>query len=74
MINIAFIGLGAMGLPMAHNLIRGGHTVTGFDFNPDALARHVANGGLTAPSAAEAVRNAEFVFNTMIREMAGLVA
>ena len=65
MTNIAFIGLGTMGLPMAHNLIRGGHTVTGFDLDADAVARHVANGGLAASAAAEAVCNAAFVF-TMV--------
>ncbi|BCY20180.1 hypothetical protein OkiPb01551_11950 [Bordetella pertussis] len=31
---IAFLGLGAMGLPMACNLVKGGHAVTGYDLNP----------------------------------------
>ena len=31
MANIAFIGLGNMGLPMAKNLIEKGHSVKGFD-------------------------------------------
>lgn len=35
--NIGFIGLGAMGLPMAVNLVKAGHAVTAFDFNEDAL-------------------------------------
>ena len=34
---IAFLGLGAMGLPMACNLVKGGHAVTGYDLNPQAL-------------------------------------
>jgi 3-hydroxyisobutyrate dehydrogenase-like beta-hydroxyacid dehydrogenase len=29
--NIAFIGLGNMGAPMAANLVTAGHAVTGFD-------------------------------------------
>ena len=38
--NIAFIGLGNMGAPMAANLIKAGHAVTGFDTQaPAALAR-----------------------------------
>ena len=31
MANIAFIGLGNMGGPMAANLVKAGHKVTGFD-------------------------------------------
>ena len=36
MATIAFIGLGNMGLPMAQNLIKAGHAVSGFDVNKDA--------------------------------------
>ncbi|WP_068297485.1 3-hydroxyisobutyrate dehydrogenase [Pararhodobacter sp. CCB-MM2] len=37
--NIAFIGLGNMGAPMALNLLKAGHTVTGFDTfaTPDGI-------------------------------------
>ena len=31
MAQIGFIGLGNMGFPMARNLIKAGHTVTGYD-------------------------------------------
>ncbi|MDX1522545.1 MAG: sulfolactaldehyde 3-reductase [Anaerolineae bacterium] len=65
MSNIAFIGLGTMGLPMARNLIEKGHQVTGFDISSEALAHHAANGGITAANAAEACRGAEFVI-TMV--------
>ena len=34
---IGFIGLGNMGAPMAANLVKAGHTVTGYDLNPAAL-------------------------------------
>ena len=37
MASIAFIGLGNMGGPMAVNLVRAGHSVTGFDLVPAAL-------------------------------------
>ena len=33
---IAFIGLGKMGVPMVHSLLRAGYSVTGFDLNPEA--------------------------------------
>jgi 3-hydroxyisobutyrate dehydrogenase len=61
MSKIAFLGLGNMGGPMAANLVKAGHQVTGFDLMPAVLERHVAAGGTTAPSIAEAVRGAEIV-------------
>ncbi len=59
--NITVIGLGNMGLPMAANLLKAGHIVTGFDLNPDLVAAHVANGGHGATSIAEAIRGAEAI-------------
>ena len=41
---IAFAGLGAMGLPMATNLLAAGHHVRGIDLNPAALATLAAAG------------------------------
>jgi 3-hydroxyisobutyrate dehydrogenase len=43
---IGFIGLGNMGLPMAKNLLKGGHVVTGFDIRPAAVERFAAWGGV----------------------------
>ena len=57
---IGFIGLGAMGLPMAINLVKAGHDVSGFDFNPAALEKLAAAGGRAAASAAEAAEGADF--------------
>ena len=37
MATIGFIGLGNMGAPMAANLVKAGHRVTGYDLNPAAL-------------------------------------
>lgn len=37
MSSIAFIGLGNMGAPMAHNLIKAGHSLTVFDLVPAAV-------------------------------------
>lgn len=58
--NIGFIGLGAMGLPMAVNLVKAGHAVTAFDFNETALTAFAGHGGLVAGSAAEAAKASEF--------------
>ena len=58
---IGFIGLGAMGLPMAVNLIKGGYAVTGMDPNKGQMDRLVAAGGSVTPSIAEAVADADVV-------------
>jgi len=59
MTTIAFVGLGAMGLPMADNLIKRQHVVRGFDVKPEALAAHRANGGVACPGAKEACTGAD---------------
>lgn len=57
---IGFIGLGNMGGPMAANLVKAGHEVTGFDLSapmPERVAR--------AASAAAAAQGAEVVFTML---------
>ncbi len=56
---VGFVGLGAMGLPMALNLLRAGYVVRGFDLNPAALESLSAAGGHAAGSAAEAAEGAD---------------
>jgi L-threonate 2-dehydrogenase len=58
---IAVIGLGAMGRPMARNLLRAGFEVRGFDLNPEALTDLAAAGGVAAGSAGEACSGAEAI-------------
>ncbi|GIT92414.1 3-hydroxyisobutyrate dehydrogenase [Jannaschia pagri] len=57
--NIAFIGLGNMGAPMARNLVAAGHTVTGYDTaaTPEGLT--------LAETAAGAARDAEVVITML---------
>lgn len=61
MSDIAFIGLGIMGSPMAVHLARAGHTVIGYNRTPDKTQNLVAAGGHAATSIGEAVRDAEVV-------------
>lgn len=61
MSNVAFIGLGNMGLPMALNLVKAGHAVAGFDLSADALAKLKEAGGTIATSVSEAVRDVDAV-------------
>jgi 3-hydroxyisobutyrate dehydrogenase len=65
MATIGFIGLGNMGAPMAANLVKAGHTVTGYDLNPAALQALTAAGGKTAASAADAVKGASVVITML---------
>ncbi|RBL04631.1 3-hydroxyisobutyrate dehydrogenase, partial [Xanthomonas oryzae pv. oryzae] len=48
MSNIAFIGLGNMGGPMAANLIKAGHQLRAFDLAPAALDAATAAGAHAA--------------------------
>ncbi|MCL9684456.1 3-hydroxyisobutyrate dehydrogenase [Legionella maioricensis] len=48
MAKIGFVGLGHMGLPMAINLVKAGHSVTGYDLQPPAMERFSEAGGLIA--------------------------
>ena len=57
---IGFIGLGNMGAPMAANLAKAGHAVTGFD-----TAAQMPEGVVRAKSAAEAARGAEVVITML---------
>jgi 3-hydroxyisobutyrate dehydrogenase len=61
MSKIAFIGLGNMGRPMAENLVKAGHEVTGFDMVKASVDAFVANGGKAAASASAAVADVEVV-------------
>ena len=65
MATIGFIGLGNMGAPMAANLIKAGHQVTGFDVVPKAVEALVEKGGLAAASAADAAAAGELVITML---------
>ena len=62
---IGFIGLGNMGAPMAANLIKAGHQVTGYDIVPAAVATLAAKGGRAAASAAEAIAAGDVVITML---------
>jgi 3-hydroxyisobutyrate dehydrogenase len=62
---IGFIGLGNMGAPMAANLVKAGHQVTGFDIAARPVEALTAIGGQAARSAAEAVAACELVITML---------
>ena len=55
---VAVIGLGAMGLPMALALLRGGFVVRGYDLRADARAAFAADGGIVVDSVRTAAAGA----------------
>jgi 3-hydroxyisobutyrate dehydrogenase len=65
MATIGFIGLGNMGGPMAVNLLKAGHQVTGFDIAPKLVEELAAKGGHGAATAAEAAASGELVITML---------
>ena len=62
MANVAFIGLGVMGYPMAGHLQRAGHQVTVYNRTAEKAARWVQEyGGRFADTPASAARGQDFV-------------
>lgn len=60
---VAFIGLGIMGRPMAHNLVRGGHALRVFSRRAESMAPLSARGAVACASPQEAARGAEVVIS-----------
>src|SRR5690349_12215609 len=61
MSNIAFIGLGIMGSPMAVHLAKAGHQVVGYNRSPERTKALVEAGGTAADSIAKAVADADVI-------------
>ena len=65
MANVAFIGLGNMGGPMAKNLLAAGHRVCVFDLVPEACQQLADAGATVADSAADAVNGVDYVVSML---------
>lgn len=63
--NIGFIGLGNMGLPMALNLLKAGHQVTGFDLVKSQLDTFASAGGIVAANANAAAKDADVLISML---------
>lgn len=62
---IGFIGIGTMGLPMALNVLRGGHPLTVYDLSETALAEAEKAGARRAATIAELVRQSDVVITML---------
>jgi 3-hydroxyisobutyrate dehydrogenase-like beta-hydroxyacid dehydrogenase len=65
--NVGFIGLGVMGGPMALNILKGGHALTVFDLNAEAVKR-LTDAGAKAAASPKEVGAASEVVVTMLPE------
>ena len=65
MANVAFIGLGNMGGPMAINLVKAGHAVQVFDLSAQACQQLQDAGASVAESAADAIVGAQYVLSML---------
>ena len=65
MSNIAFIGVGNMGGPMARNLLKAGHQVTAFDLSDAVLDPVLKAGAQRGASAKAAVKDADVVITML---------
>jgi 3-hydroxyisobutyrate dehydrogenase len=63
--NIGFIGLGNMGLPMAINLLKAGHHVTGFDLVQSQSEAFAAAGGTLSTNANAAANKADILITML---------
>lgn len=64
---IGFIGLGAMGLGIAANLVKGGHEVVGFDTSAERRALAAERGIVPAGDAEEVIRKATSTVFSAVR-------
>ena len=62
---IGFIGLGAMGAPMAHRLIQAGHQLTVYARRPEAAQPLVDHGARNVRSPAECASGVEFLISNV---------
>ncbi|HXE13946.1 MAG TPA: NAD(P)-dependent oxidoreductase [Bryobacteraceae bacterium] len=66
--NVAFIGLGNMGSPMARNLLRAGHRVTVYNRTRAKAEALAAEGAIVSDSPAHAVERAEAVLTMLAND------
>jgi 3-hydroxyisobutyrate dehydrogenase len=65
MATIGFLGLGNMGRPMALNLVKAGHKVTGFDLSEAACKASAAEGLAIGTDAGATVKDADIVITML---------
>jgi 3-hydroxyisobutyrate dehydrogenase-like beta-hydroxyacid dehydrogenase len=62
---VGFIGLGTMGSGMALNVLKGGHELTVYDINRDAVGLHLEAGAAWADTPQQVMETCEVVFTSL---------
>ena len=62
---VAFIGLGAMGGPMALNIIKKGTSVSVFDIETEKMEPHIKVGGIPGKSIQDTIEDAEIIITML---------
>lgn len=62
---IGMIGLGAMGMPMAVNLVKAGKTVFGYDLSEKQRKQFLSEGGVSCKDIKETVKDADVVLMSL---------
>ena len=65
MAEVTFIGLGNMGLPMALNLLKAGHSVTGYDLAKDQVKILVDAGGKSTEDINSSIQSSDVVISML---------
>ena len=65
MAKIGFVGLGNMGLPMAINLVKSGHYVTGYDLQDEAKSKFIKASGHIAENLQDAGRSQDVIITML---------
>jgi len=66
MAHVGVIGLGAMGAPIARNLLKGGHRVTVFARRQESMAPLIRAGADGAASPADVAANTDVIITMVI--------
>jgi 2-hydroxy-3-oxopropionate reductase len=64
---LGMIGLGKMGLPLSRQLMADGHTVCGYDIDPERMRLMEEAGGSTAASAKEVAEQSDITFSILLK-------
>jgi 2-hydroxy-3-oxopropionate reductase len=64
---LGMIGLGKMGLPLAVQMMKDGHTVCGYDIDPERMRLLKQAGGTPLPSAKAVAENSDITFSILLK-------
>ena len=65
--NLGMIGLGKMGLALSKQMIADGHTVYGYDIDPDRIKLLQKEGGIPVANAREIAEKSNITFSILLK-------